>query len=111
MQNVKIFMEKNTLKVKIMGEIDHHSAVDIRNNIDKEIYGKLPADLELDLSNVDFMDSSGLGLILGRYTKMKEIGGTLKIINPSIRVEKIILLAGVEKYITIKKEKIERIQK
>ena len=47
------------------------------------------------------MDSSGLGLILGRYTNTKEVGGDLKIVNPSRETEKILALAGIERLIPI----------
>ena len=47
------------------------------------------------------MDSSGLGLILGRYTSVREVGGVLKIVNPSREIEKILALAGIERLIPI----------
>ena len=86
---------------RVLGEIDHHSAADIRKGIDCEIYEHRPQKLILDMSAVDFMDSSGLGLILGRYAKMKEIGGELVVINPRENVLKIIKLAGAERIIKI----------
>ena len=59
----------------------------------------------MDLGGVDFMDSSGLGLILGRYTKINDLGGRLIIANPDDSVSMILALAGADKLITIKKEK------
>ena len=55
-----------TLNVKIRGDIDHHSVKKVRAQIDDAISSKRPHFVFLDLSSVDFMDSSGLGLILGR---------------------------------------------
>ncbi|MBQ8409798.1 MAG: anti-sigma factor antagonist [Clostridia bacterium] len=89
------------LKIKLRGEIDHHSAVAVRTAIDDMIRSKRPAQLIIDMSAVDFMDSSGLGLIMGRYAVMKDIGGTVKVSDPSPNTEKIMNLAGMERIIQI----------
>ena len=89
------------LYVCIDGDIDHHSAKYIRETIDKEIFLTRPRVMILELSEVDFMDSSGLGLILGRYTRMREVGGLLKLSNPTPQTVKILALAGVDKLIPI----------
>ena len=60
-------VESDTLKICINGEIDHHSAVATRTEIDAIIFRNRPKILEMDLSNVGFMDSSGVGLVMGRY--------------------------------------------
>ena len=101
---VRCEMKDNFLLITIEGDIDHHSAKYIRDSIDKAIFLFRPLLAVLDLSSVDFMDYSGLGLILGRYTRMRETGGLLKIANPSRDIEKIIHLAGLEKYIPIIKK-------
>ena len=94
---------KDTLYVKLNGDIDHHSAKYIREEIDRELYKYQPATMIMDLSNVDFMDSSGLGLILGRYTKINMFGGVLKVANPSERIEEMLIMAGTDKLIPIEK--------
>ena len=99
------------LVVRITGEIDHHSAVEMRRGIDEEIYENRPSKLILDLSRVDFMDSSGLGLILGRFSVMKEIGGELVVINPNTGVMKILKLAGAERIIKIEYVDLEEQKK
>ena len=93
--------EGEILYVCIDGDIDHHSAKYIRETIDKEIFLTRPRVMILELSEVDFMDSSGLGLILGRYTRMREVGGLLKLSNPTPQTVKILALAGVDKLIPI----------
>ena len=95
------------LVVRIKGEIDHHGAVAMRTGIDSEILEDRPMKLILDLSAVDFMDSSGLGLILGRYSVMKSIGGELVVLNPTAGVMKILSLAGAERIIKIESVDIE----
>ncbi len=93
--------ENDELKIIISGEIDHHSAVWVRNEIDAKISEMRPKEAVMDLSGIDFMDSSGLGLIMGRYTKMKAVGGELTLLDPSERLMKIFKLAGLEKIVRI----------
>ena len=85
----------------ILGDIDHHSAKGIREKIDAKIFSGKPRTILLDLSAVEFMDSSGLGLILGRYTISKEIGALFKLVNPSYDVKKVLELAGIERLMKI----------
>jgi len=89
------------LKIKLRGELDHHSAVAIRTQIDEMIRNKQPKRLDIDMSVIDFMDSSGLGLIMGRYAVMKDMGGTLCVTDPGPRVQKIMSLAGMERIVEI----------
>ena len=63
------------LTVTLLGDIDHHSAVDLRRDLDRLLYAERPARLTLDLSSVEFMDRSGLGLILGRLNLRQGRGG------------------------------------
>ena len=93
-----------TLKIKLRGEIDHHSASAVRTNMDEMIRSRLPKRLVVDMSAVDFMDSSGLGLIMGRYALMQRIGGELTVKNPNERVVKIFKLAGLERMVKIESE-------
>ncbi len=101
--NTKIDYSNNTLYVRLNGDIDHHSAKYIREDIDRELYKYQPATMIMDLSAVEFMDSSGLGLILGRYSKINLLGGVLKVANPSERIEEMLILAGTDKLIPIEK--------
>lgn len=101
----EIKFNNGVLTIKLSGEIDHHSARTVREAIDKELYLHRAKMVVLDLSAIDFMDSSGLGLILGRYTKTVEFGGKFKIINPSTSVIKILELAGTEKLIPVEFDK------
>ena len=91
-----------TLNVKIRGDIDHHSAKKVRARIDEAISSKKPHFIVLDLSCVDFMDSSGLGLILGRYSYATDMGARLILYKPSGRIRKILDMAGIERIIEIK---------
>ena len=89
------------LSVRVRGEIDHHTASDIRRGIDAVLFEKRPKKLLLDLSAVSFMDSSGLGLIMGRYSVMKELEGEMVVWNPSPETRAIMTLAGMERMVRI----------
>lgn len=101
----EIKYNNGVLKIKLTGEIDHHSIRVVREEIDKEIFFYRAKTVIIELSGIDFMDSSGLGLILGRYTKVVELGGKLKILNPTDNILKILNLAGTEKIIPIEFDK------
>ena len=89
----------------IGGEIDHHGAKEIRHAIDTKLSDDPPDKLILDLSQVKFMDSSGLGLILGRYNCATKLGIGFSVRNPSPSAERIISAAGAERIIKILREK------
>jgi stage II sporulation protein AA (anti-sigma F factor antagonist) len=92
------------LEIILRGEIDHHSAVRVRTEIDEKISLMRPKKAIMDLSQIDFMDSSGLGLIMGRYMKMQAIGGVLLLREPNDRILKIFKLAGLEKIVNIERK-------
>ena len=96
-------IDDDVLEIKLIGEIDHHSAVSVRSDIDGLIFESRPKKVVLDLSEISFMDSSGLGLIMGRYTLIKDLGGTLSLRAPTVAVMKILSLAGMERMIKIDK--------
>ena len=89
------------LSIRVRGEIDHHTAASIRRDMDSTLFDKRPKKLILDLSAVSFMDSSGLGLIMGRYSVMKELEGEMVVWNPSPEIRSIIALAGMERMVRI----------
>lgn len=87
--------KNDILTVKLKGEIDHNSAAKLRTAIDSQINALRPKLLELDFSKVGFMDSSGIGLIMGRYRSMGLIGGKIKVINVPENIGRIISLSGI----------------
>ena len=98
------FDRTNALAV-INGEIDHHNAAEAREMIDACICADMPRVLYLDLSDITFCDSSGLGLVMGRKTKLESYGGTLILKNPSEAVNKILNIAGMDKLLKIERSK------
>ena len=85
----------------LWGDIDHHRAAKLRTQLDELICRERPRRLYLDLSGIDFMDSSGLGLIMGRYTLLGRLGGRLIIEHPSAAARRMITLAAMERVIEI----------
>lgn len=92
---IKTDYKNDILTVYLNGEIDHNRAADIRTTIDSRINSTRPKRLELDFSKVSFMDSSGIGLIMGRYRAVGLIGGDLKIKNIPENLSRIIELSGI----------------
>ena len=90
-----------TLRVTLEGEIDHHSAVATRGEIDRLICEYRPRRFELALSRIGFMDSSGLGLVMGRYTLVHDLGGEMVVLDPSPAILRIFKLAGMDRLIRI----------
>ena len=81
----------------LSGDLDHHTARIMRSSIDREITEKRPKRLIIDFSGVSFMDSSGIGLIMGRYKLMSEQGGTVIVSRPPVYIKKVLRLAGVDR--------------
>lgn len=100
-ESLTVSFERGILTAKIFGDIDHHCAKYAREKIDTAIFEHKPNLVLLDLSGVEFMDSSGLGLILGRYNTASELGSECRIYSPSSSVKKILELAGIERLIKI----------
>ena len=93
--SVKIVAEDKKVTALLSGEIDHHNAKQLRQDIDFAVRENQPEELILDFSEVGFMDSSGIGLIMGRYRSMGLIGGKIKVINVPENIGRIISLSGI----------------
>lgn len=98
---VRLEPKDNTVVACLSGEIDHHSAKNIRTEIDAMIEKNRPAQLIMDFGEVNFMDSSGIGLVMGRFKTMQEIGGRVIIQNPSMHIKKVMRLAGLDRIASI----------
>ena len=93
--------ENRALLAELSGDLDHCSAKAMRTAIDTEIMKRLPLKLILDFENVPFMDSSGIGLLIGRYKLMNDLGGSIIAVNPRPGVRKIMELAGVHRLCSV----------
>jgi stage II sporulation protein AA (anti-sigma F factor antagonist) len=93
-----VITEKGTrLIASLVCEIDHHSAKRIRERIDRAIFRYRPEQLVLDFAGVRFMDSSGVGLIIGRCEVASAVGACVCLSGLSDRLMKLVRLSGIEK--------------
>ena len=99
--NIKFEHKDNVLTCYIEGEIDHHTAGDLREKIDGMAHRIRPKRMILDLKGVPFSDSSGIAVVFGRYKLMNSLGGTLEIHNACPIIKKILTLAGTQKYLKV----------
>ena len=90
---------KGTLLVRLKGELDHCSAQSIRRELDRLIDDPGVKKLVLDMEEMTFMDSSGIGVILGRFRALSLRGGTVAVKNMNPQVEKVFLLSGMNQVI------------
>lgn len=102
--NVRLLLKDGVLTAKISGEIDHHSSIEVRETIDETLKKAKPYCLRLDFSGVSFMDSSGIGLILGRIKLMKFWKGNVVIAGMTKSLNKMVELSGIASLATIEEE-------
>ena len=91
--------EKNTVKVYLTGELDHFSAQKIKRELELLLQDPSVKTLILDMKDMTFMDSSGIGVILGRYREIKSRGGTVEVRNMNPQVKKVFMLSGMNQII------------
>lgn len=88
--------------IKLSGEIDHHNAMALRMEADDAIRSSMAPNVRLDFGGVTFMDSSGIGFVLGRYSFVNSYGGNVEVVNLSLRNHKMMRLAGLEKLVKLR---------
>lgn len=92
---LKVYNDGRRVTAAISGDIDHHTARMLRAELDELIGFSRPELLILDLGGVGFMDSSGIGLILGRLKAVRAVGGDILIKNARSDIEAVIRLSGL----------------
>ena len=86
---------RNTLTIRLIGELDHSMAAQIRAEVDELVSDSKVRRLIFDLSDLHFMDSSGIGLIIGRYKLMSRRGGSVAVSGPRTHIDRIFEMAGL----------------
>lgn len=105
-------VEKGVLVVTLAGEIDHHTSAEIRERVDREFQKKRAKNIAFDCEQIVFMDSSGIGMLMGRYRNVSVCGGSVALYNVQSNVDKLLAMSGVYKLMRIynnKKEAIENL--
>ncbi len=98
---VQISTKNDTVIAKLVGELDHHSASKARARLEEVIVNKAIKNLIFDLSELSFMDSSGIGMIIGRYKLISALGGKVKIVCKNVQIERLITMSGLKKLINV----------
>ncbi len=101
--NISYNKEDKLLIMEITEEIDHHTTEKIRRRADYEIQRYMPKKALFDFNNVSFMDSSGIGMVVGRYKLLAMLGGSLELANVKPSLERVFEMSGVLKIIPIHK--------
>jgi len=91
--------EDKQLIFKLEEDIDEYSVQKIRRKLDNEIERYMPKEVIFDFNNVSFMDSAGIGLIIGRYKLASMLGGKVQVANMSTSVRKIFEMSGISRII------------
>lgn len=102
--NIDYQNKDKLLLIEITEEIDHHTVEKIRRKVDNEITRYMPRKIVFDFNKVTFMDSAGIGMILGRYKMIKMLGGNLEMINVSKMLKKIFEMSGITRICPIVEE-------
>ncbi len=95
--SVEINVTGEVVTAYLSGELDHHTARQTRDIIDTAVELNMPTLLILDFKEITFMDSSGIGLVMGRYRNLVKTGAELHITGASPQIFKMMKLAGIEK--------------
>ena len=103
--NIEFDEVDKLLYIQITEEIDHHTTEKLRRKMDYEITRFMPREVVFDFSKVTFMDSAGIGLLIGRYKLAKMLGGDTKIINSSQSIKKVLEMSGVVRIITVEENR------
>lgn len=98
---ITVTIRKKVLVVSLSGELDHHTAKDVKNLIEEVIKNRGVVNLVFDFTNLTFMDSSGIGVVIGRYKLIRSMGGKVTIVSPARNVSKLLSMSGINKIIEI----------
>lgn len=108
--NVRMEISGTAVTAFLSGEIDHHNAPTIREAVDEYVSFRQPDTLVLDFADVTFMDSSGIGLVMGRYRLIEGKNCKLYIVNLSEHAYRVMQLARLEKIAVLKKKTRESVK-
>ena len=100
---MRVFAEENggSLKLSFSGELDHHGAKSAMKTIENLIDEYMPRDLIMDLSELNFMDSSGIAIILRVNKRMKDVSGNAWVVNPLGQPQRVLEAAGIDRFVKV----------
>lgn len=100
--NIEYIESGQELTIRLKGDLDHHGADQNRDKIDEKIMNENINKIVIDFKKIDFIDSSGIGFVIGRYKNIRKRNGVIEIINANKKVRKILDMSGIGKIINIK---------
>jgi len=98
---VSLYVENQVLFVNLSGELDHHTSDQLRNRLNAVMGESQVKHIIFNLKHLEFMDSSGIGIILGRYNHIKTINGSVMVIGMKPLVKKVFELSGLSHIIKV----------
>lgn len=98
---VKFNTKGTTLIIMISGELDHHYAEYVRQKIDSEMMKATTRNIVFDLTGLEFMDSSGIGVIAGRYRNIRKLDGNAAIVSSNLQINRLLDMSGIHKIMTV----------
>lgn len=98
--DIKSKVEKETIVIMLPEELDHNIATHVKILADEAVYSGKVRNVEFDFTKTKFMDSSGLGMIMGRYKLVHPLGGQIYVSGVGCHVARIIKLSGLHKLVT-----------
>lgn len=97
--DISVQFQKDTLIVSLRGELDHYSAGNVKELIEELIRKRAAKNLIFDFTHLTFMDSSGIGVVIGRYKLLSAMGGKVSICGASRMVDRLLTMSGIKKII------------
>lgn len=97
--NAEYILENDTLTIVMDRDLDHHNAMLVKEKADDYVYDGRAINIVFDFKNTSFMDSSGIGVVMGRYRLVKPLGGTVSVKNVKSSVDRIFTISGLYKII------------
>ena len=98
---ITCYARNHNIIAEINGEIDHHSAEIIRDKLEREFSRSGAKNIIFDFTKVSFMDSSGIGMILGRYRALEKMGGAVAVAGVSAEASRVFEISGLHKLIKV----------
>ena len=98
---VRLLGEKRALLVHLFGELDHHTAGEVKEEADRMLRSTNAVSIIFDFTQLSFMDSSGIGMIMGRYKKVRTLGGKVVAYGVNAQIMRIMEMSGIDKIIKL----------
>ena len=98
---ITLIPKQRMILVRASGEIDHHTSETIRRTVEKEIRRSGAINVAFDFGRISFMDSSGIGMLIGRYKTVKALGGSVIVYDVCEGVRRLIEMSGIAELIIV----------